>query len=277
MQPTNTFTLQRGAIQLQAYQWVANEPKAHVLLIHGYGEHANRYQHVAAHFSQHNLNLFAVDLTGHGQSSGKRGDIQSYDDYLDDVERLLDRVAKQNEADLPIMIYGHSMGGGIVLSYLLKRDTSKIKAAIATSSWIRLTAKVPKLRLAMGKLLLRLGINVTEKANLDVANLSRDPEVGKAYTNDPLVHASITARAFTNIVDNGEWLLENAQNLSTPTLIAHGNNDDVTDFEASKLFAERAGEIATFKVWPDCRHETQNELNKEEVIAFYEQWLGKWY
>jgi alpha-beta hydrolase superfamily lysophospholipase len=266
------FSIQHHQNKLHGTSWTVDNAKANICLIHGFGEHIGRYQHVAEIFNAHGLNLFAIDLIGHGQSEGKRGDIPSFEAFLEEVNLLLKKAA-ETQPGLPTFLYGHSMGGCIVSKYVLSRNVEDLRGALITSPWLRLATPAPKVKAAAGKFLLKVGVNITENAGLEPDHLSRDLSVGQAYLADPLVHNKISARTFTETSESGEWVLEHADQNKIPLLIAHGDADQITDYAASEAFAKKAGELASFKSWPGARHETQNETNKKEVIQFYANWF----
>ncbi len=272
MATTEDFRLQHKKAKLEGLVWLAENAKANVCLIHGFGEHINRYHHVAEVFNANGLNLFAIDLIGHGKSEGRRGNIKSFDTYLEETDMLIE-YASSHSPRLPIFLYGHSMGGCIVSKYLLAGEVDKLNGALITSPWLKLETPAPKIKVVMGKFLLKLGINITEKADLEPDNLSRDLDIGKAYVEDPLVHDKISAKAFIQITEAGEWILTHTSRSKLPLLIAHGEADKITSYQTTKSFAEKAGSMATFKSWPELRHETHNETNKKEVIEFYTNWL----
>ncbi len=268
------FSIQHHQLTLHGTSWTVENAKANICLIHGFGEHIGRYQHVAEIFNKHHLNLFALDLIGHGQSEGKRGDIPSFQAFLEEVD-LLRKKAAEDQPGLPTFLYGHSMGGCIVSKYVLSKDVADLSGALITSPWLRLATPAPKIKAAAGKFLLKIGVNITEKADLDPDDLSRDLSVGKDYISDPLVHDKISARTFVETSATGEWVLEHATQNKIPLLIAHGDADQITDYSASKTFAKKAGQLAAFHPWEGARHETQNETNKKEVIEFYANWFLK--
>lgn len=269
-----SFTIHHKQLALHGHSWTVEQAKANICLIHGFGEHIGRYQHVAELYNAHQLNLFAIDLIGHGRSKGKRGDIPSFATFLEEVDLLLNKAAEDCPG-LPTFLYGHSMGGCVVSKYVLSRPVDGLSGALITSPWLRLATPAPKLKAAAGKFLLKLGVNITEKADLDPDQLSRDLSVGEKYVSDPLVHGKISARTFIQTSATGEWILEHAHQNKIPLLIAHGEDDLITDYAASKAFADKAGDLASFKSWPGARHETQNETNKKEVIEFYANWFLK--
>ena len=115
----------------------ANQVQGVVCLVHGLGEHIGRWQHVAELFCKAQIAFFGIDLRGHGKSQGIRGHAKSLDQLLDDIEDLL-KVARSEYIDLPIILYGHSMGGNLVANFIQKRRTSEIQGVVLTSAWLKL-------------------------------------------------------------------------------------------------------------------------------------------
>lgn len=248
------------------------KPAGVICLIHGFGEHINRYHHVAAAANKENLALAAIDLRGHGKSAGKRGHTPSYNHLLEDLQMLLDGVSKAFP-DTPVFLYGHSMGGNIASSFLLRNKNNNIKAAVITSPWIKLKFDPPKVKIALGRLMRKIYPTYSEANGLDPDQLSRDTAVGKAYEADPLVINKITTEMYFSIVEAGEWALNHATPTATPLLIMHGSADAITSPEASKQMAEKMN--AEYKTWEGMYHETHNEIGNEEVIATIIDWFIK--
>ncbi|MBL4658089.1 MAG: alpha/beta fold hydrolase, partial [Flavobacteriales bacterium] len=123
----STFTIQStDGITLQGQSWVPDgNMDSVVCLVHGLGEHIGRYEEVAGILNTHNIGLLGIDLRGHGSSDGKRGHAQSFDHLLDDVTALINHI-KSTHSGVPIVLYGHSLGGNIATNYLLRRDTDGI-------------------------------------------------------------------------------------------------------------------------------------------------------
>ena len=263
--PTTDYNL-IGAI------WKAPQQKAVVCLVHGFGEHINRYSRVARHLNKKQISLYALDLPGHGRTSGRRGDIASLNSYLKPIQLLIAKAKKENPG-VALFLYGHSMGGGLAARYLVDHTETILKGVLITSPWIELAVKPNKIQIWLGKLLLKLGINLPQKVNLKPAHLSRDLEVGENYLKDALVHNQITPRTYFALLNNGAYLLNENHQTTIPVLIAHGTEDHITSMEGSKKFAEKLGINTTLKLWTKLRHETQNETNKDEVLDFYANWI----
>ena len=247
--------------------------KGSICLIHGLGEHCNRYEDIAKYFNKEGFNLFAFDLRGHGQSQGVRGDSPTFDQLLDDIGIFLN--ASLNLATgLPGFIYGHSLGGNLALNYLLRRKP-KIAGAIVSAPALRLAFEPSRIKMILGRTLSKVLPTMAISSGLDTKALSRDSDVIKAYENDPLVHDRVTGRMFYGFMDSGEWAIDHASELSIPTLLMHGSKDRLTSSEASREFAKRAGDICEFVLWDGFYHELHNELDKALVYKYVLNWANK--
>ena len=250
-----------------------NTTEAVVCLIHGFFEHKERYNHVAQYLTSNNIAVFAIDLRGHGKSSGKRGHAK-YDALLSDVRELL-VSARSEYTDLPIFLMGHSFGGNLVANYLLRDKSKEIKGAILSSPWLRLAFDPPKAKLKLAAIMNKIFPAYAEKSEMNTNHLSRIPEVVEAYDADPLTHESISAGLFTSIYQSGNWAIENAHKLSIPTLAYHGEGDQVISHLATAEFAHNAGNIIEFRLLKDVYHEPHNDIGKDEVLKMVVDWLKK--
>jgi alpha-beta hydrolase superfamily lysophospholipase len=255
----------------QAWEPVTAQPKAVACLVHGLGEHTSRYAHVAEAFGRQGIVLFGADLRGHGRSGGARGHISSIDDFMKDIDASLVQ-ARQRYPDLPIILYGHSLGGIQVLYYGLTRKPD-IKGVIATSSGLHTALEKQHLKIMMAKVLGALMPNTPIASGLDSASISRDEKVVQAYNNDPLVHDKITlgfGRIMTGITG---WVLAHAGEFSLPLLLLHGNADVLAFPSSSTEVAAALKEKCTLVLWDDAYHELHNEPEKEEVFKTMTQWM----
>ena len=258
---------------LYGRSWVPDDPVAIVCLFHGLGEHIGRYDHVARFLCQTGIAVYGIDHRGHGKSPGKRGHARCQN-LWDDVESLM-KYARLNHLDAPIFLYGHSWGGNIVSNFLLRRNVSEVRGAILSSPWLQLSFEPKKIERVLGQVMTKIYSGFTQSNGLEADSLSRDPKIGEAYINDPLVHQKISAGLFIDAYNNGIFALEQASLLSKPVLIFHGTEDPITSWQASEKFANSAGHRATLKLWPDMRHETHNEFGKEQVLDYLCSWLLK--
>jgi alpha-beta hydrolase superfamily lysophospholipase len=176
--------------------------------------------------------------------------------------------------NLPVFLYGHSTGGNLVLNFTLRRKPDVV-GVIATDPWLKLAFDIPVFRLILVRVMDKIAPGFTQNSGLDTAAISRDPEVVKAYINDPLVHERITARFFVSIYESGLWALEHAPEFPIPLLLMHGTGDRLTSGQANREFAERAGKIATWRAWEGWYHEIHNEPEKAKVLKAMVDWMDQ--
>jgi len=271
--PRFEFTIKSyDGLKLHGQGWEPDAGiKAVVCLVHGLGEHCGRYAHVAEAFNQAGYALLACDLRGHRRSEGKRGHAPSYTVLTDDISQLLE-MAKERYPDLPLFLYGHSLGGNLVIYYALRR-LPKLSGVIATAPLFRTAAKPPVWKMAMLRAMVGVWPSLSISSGLEMDALSRDSEVVQAYRNDPLTHGRISARLAMDMLRNGEWNMAHASDLPCPVLLMHGSADRITSAKATREFALRAGDACTLKIWKGFFHELHNEPGKDNVLAFALDWM----
>ena len=260
-------------LQLHGHKWELDAPSGIICLVHGMGEHIERYEHVAAAFNAKNISVYGFDHRGHGSSEGKRGHTPSIEHMFDDIEQLL-LVIRKNISDTLIIIYGHSMGGNIALNFLLNRNSNEVSFGIITSPWLRLTNPPKGFQLLLAQFGARFMPSLAQPNGLNIEDISSVKEEQEAYANDPLNHDRITGGLFMEISKMGEKAIEIADSLKKPILLAHGLSDNITSPKGSEAFASAAPKgMVDLKLWEGLRHETHNEHNKEEVIDYYVNWV----
>jgi alpha-beta hydrolase superfamily lysophospholipase len=267
---TSGTTPAQDGVDLFWQRWdPTGSPRATVCLVHGLGEHVGRYGHVGVAFTDARLALIGTDLRGHGRSGGPRGHTPSYARLLDDVDCLLALAGPT----LPIFLYGHSMGGNIVLQYALTRPSS-IRGVIATGPWLRLRHPPPPLQQWMARIVPHVFPSLTIANGLDAAGLSRDPAVARAYVEDPLVHDRISAQLGGSMLRAGEATLAQAGRMRPPVLLMHGADDPITDPAATEsLYEAIPGPDKTLRLWTGLRHEIHNEPEQAEVLQVMVDWM----
>jgi alpha-beta hydrolase superfamily lysophospholipase len=264
----------RDGLQLYAQAWAPDgEPQAVVCLVHGIGEHSGRYAYVAGRLTAAGYAVLAYDQRGHGRSPGPRGHTPSFDHLLDDIGLLLDQ-AERLYPDLPCFLYGHSLGGGLVLNFAIRRQP-QIAGVISTSPSLRQTKPSPALQLALGRILYRLAPSFTMASGLELAAISRDPEVVRVYQADPLVHNRVSAQLGIDLIDTGQWALDHAAEFPVSLLLIHGAADRITSPEASREFAARAPGDVSLHILEGAYHETHNEPEKDHMTQIVIDWLAE--
>lgn len=273
MEEIQSFILTaKDGTSLYGREWPVKDPKSVICLIHGLGEHIGRYEHVAEFLNANQVSLFGLDLRGHGQSEGKRGHTPSHEMLLNDVEELL-MYARAEYNDLPIFLYGHSLGGNIVANYILQKNTNELQGVIISSPWLELAEEPADWQLKLAKFFSNVVPSLTQSNRLNVGDLTNDDEINLAYKNDPLVHDRISTRMFISCYRQGLWALENAPKNKLPLLVFHGSEDAITSSHATQAFAKNAADEVTYKLWEGTKHEPHNDMDKKEVLRTMSEWI----
>lgn len=264
--------LSNGQILRGMIQSPGEKTRAVIILVHGLGEHTGRYLYWAGLFKEEGIGFLGVDLPGHGRSQGRKGDIKSYL-VTDEMIDILIKSCNQTFPGCPVYIYGHSLGGGIVLSYLLRKKP-KVKGAIVTSPWLRLSFEPSRGKILLASFMKNVIPGLTQPSGLIVDHISHDKAVVEKYKTDPLVHSKISVRLFVMAVASAKYSLKHASELQIPTLLIHGKDDQITSPEGSIEFAANT-KLVELKVWDGGYHELHNETFNEDVFKYIMAWIKK--
>lgn len=245
--------------------------KGVVVLVHGFGEHSGRYKsNVISMLVSANLAVVAYDNVGHGKSSGKRGHCSSYSSLLDILGDMIER-AESSFPNLPVFLYGHSMGGNLVLNHALRRD-AKLAGVIATSPYLRLAFQPPKWKMVLGKLMLKVMPSITLPSGLDPKGISRIPAEVEKYKNDPLVHDKVSPMFSFPVMDAGEWAIQNANTLNVNTLLLHGTADPIIDPSGTKEFHQNSNKT-TLELFEGGYHELHFDSCSVGMLSTIQDWI----
>ena len=261
-----------GGITIFTRQWLPDgSPRAAVLLVHGYGEHSGRYDHVARALVERDYAVYALDHRGHGQSGGKRVQINAIDEYVADLRTCFEQVRTADGA-LPFFLYGHSMGSVISLRFAL-RYQSELAGLITTGTAFKFAGAnpvtIPLIR-GLGRVfpnarLIPLGAN----------GISRDPEVVRRYREDPLVVLGLLRVGLVAELQRAAaTIIEQLPTLRLPYLALHGGADPICLPVAAEIIRQRSGSPdTTVKVYEGLYHEVHNEPEQEQVLHDIGDWL----
>ena len=263
-----------GGVRIVYDVWTPDStPRGVVILAHGLGEHARRYDHVAARFGREGLITFALDHRGHGRSGGKRVLVKDISEYTGDFDTLVG-IAATEHPGLTRIVLGHSMGGGIVFAYgvehpddydLMVLSGPAVAAQLAVSPLLRRVAKT------MGAIAPGLPLQA-----LDASAVSRDPAVVDAYNTDPLVyHGKIPGGVARALLTVGETMQQRAPSLTAPLLVVHGSDDRLIPVEGSRQLVAAVGSSdVELKIYPGLFHEVFNEPEQEQVLDDVVSWIN---
>ena len=251
----------------------SGKAKAIVVIAHGIGEHSTRYTHVAEHLTRFGFTAWALDHRGHGRSGGKRGHVESFDDYLTDVGQMI-RIAKDHHPGIKTFLVGYSLGG-LIAAYFAEKHPSELDGLIASGPALREKMKVPAVKVFLAKTLSGIMPTFTNNTGLDPNLLSHDKEVVRKYVEDPLVHKVVTARWFTEYRRAQNETMQGAEKLTMPCLIIQGGADGIVDPSATNEFFKKIkSSDKTLKVYEGFYHESMNEVGKESVLGDLDTWLA---
>ncbi|MCE9600227.1 MAG: lysophospholipase [Spirochaetia bacterium] len=260
-------------------KWTPAQVRRVCVIQHGFGEHSGRYQNILNAFDGTGTAFYALDARGHGKTGGKRGHVDQFQMYVDDLADLIQIARKENMND-QVYLLGHSLGGVIVLQYSLQgTNQSNLEALIVSSPGLIIEMDAGKtIKKNMATLFASILPAVTLDANLDLTYISHDPVVVEAYKNDPLVHGKISFQMGSNLFSIGKSILEKANHLTVPVYIFQGTGDKIVSPESSKaLYAGLTTADKTLKLYEGLYHETMNELeaDRNRVLADLKEWFER--
>ena len=266
--------LQGTAGQLAVFDWVlpAAPPLGTVLLVHGLGEHAGRYGELAANLHQWGFAVRAYDQQGHGQSEGARGDMLRPGSLQADLCRVIDDIRQRpNLVGTPLILLGHSMGG-LVVARTLAEQLRPVDAAVLSSPALGAFPNLfQKMLLAT---LPRVLPHLRVDNGLKTEFVSRDPDVVKAYTADPMVHRRISTGLAAWILENGEKTLHDAAQWQVPTLLLYAGQDKLVNAQATADFVDAAPQaVVQAQCFEAMYHEIFNDLYRAQVFTALKRWL----
>ncbi len=253
--------------------WLPERADAILAVVHGFGEHSGRYDHVGAWFAERNYGVHAYDHRGHGRSAGPRCHVRRFEDYLDDLVTFLERI-REEHPKLPIVLLGHSMGGLVVAACLCERDPEVVCAVLSGPALT--SPRVSNARRFWGRVARTLLPRVSVQGGVDPELLSRDPEVVRAYEEDPLVTRKATVSLMTELLSAIERTRPAGAQARVPVLVLHGEEDRIVSPEGSREFALTLRDPhSTLRVLPQLRHEILNEPEQEVLFREILEWLAK--
>ena len=253
--------------------WPCKEAKGVVLITHGVAEHSGRYAHVAQSLVDAGYTVVGFDLRGHGKSSGKRNYINSFQDYLNDLQDVLNRT-KASYPMLPLFLFGHSMGGGIVTLFTMERNPD-VKGVLLSGPSVKVSDDISpflqKISGVISAILPKLPV-----VKLESTDISKDPEVIKAYDEDPLNYrGGILARTGSELLKATKTITAGSHIIDLPILIMHGDSDKLADVSGSEmLYATVSSTDKTLKIYKSLYHEILNEPEQDQVKADMVNWLN---
>ncbi len=262
-----------GGITIVYDVWMPDTPvRAVVVLAHGYGEHARRYDHVAQRFGEAGLAMYALDHRGHGRAGGKRVRVRHIKEFVSDYRTLVLTARKENPG-LPIVVLGHSMGGGIAFAYGVAHP-AEYDLMVLSGPALAAHKSVSKFKAVLGKTVGSILPDLPIE-KIEAAMVSRDPQVVADYESDPLVYrGKVPAGIGKALLVVGETMERKAPGITAPLLVVHGEDDQLIPVEGSRRLVACIGSTdVELKVYPELYHEVFNEPERDRVLEDVTTWI----
>jgi alpha-beta hydrolase superfamily lysophospholipase len=263
-----------GGVRIVYDVWTPDAtPRAVVILSHGFGEHARRYDHVAQRFGRDGLLTYALDHRGHGRSGGKRVLVKDISEFTGDFDTLVG-IATQEHPGVPRIVLGHSMGGGIVFAYGVEHPDN-YDLMVLSGPAVAAQSVISPVLAWVAKTVGAIAPGLPLQA-LDADAVSRDPAVVNAYNTDPLVyHGKVPGGIARALLLVGETMPQRAAALTAPLLVVHGSEDRLVPVDGSRQLVEAVGSSdVELKVYPGLYHEVFNEPERDQVLDDVVSWIN---
>jgi alpha-beta hydrolase superfamily lysophospholipase len=273
--PDAETTLKRDGLDFHVEHYRAKgAARVSLVMVHGFSAHCGLYRHVGAALAATNVAVTQFDGRGHGKSGGRRGHVQDFAEYLDDLAMISNWARAQNPG-LPWALMGHSLGGAVVASFVLdEKRGEKPNRLVLVAPWLKLKMKVPAPKRIATNVMAKIAPTFSAWNGLRAENLSRNLAVLDGFKNDPLVFHHATAGGFMATLRAQAHLRAHAQDLKVPTLMLLAGGDRIVANEANLAFAQAAGDIVTTKTYGGLFHELFLEPEAPTVIQDVADWLS---
>ncbi|MBT4136395.1 MAG: alpha/beta hydrolase [Candidatus Latescibacteria bacterium] len=272
MQTTTDYFRTHDDTRLFEQRWCPTQnPKAIIALVHGYTEHSSRYQYFAQRCVEAGISVEAYDLRGHGRSNGRRGFVQNFQDYVQDLTHFLQRVRERN-ANQPLFLLGHSLGGTMA-TYWSLQESPNLNGLILSGAALTVGDSISRPMQYVAKTLSRWFPNLPTVRVGEGSVIMRDPSTIANYNQDRLVYrARVPARAAAEVLRAVENIP--MERVLTPLLILHGTADRVTDPKGSaELYKRARATDKTFKSYDGLYHSLLEEPERDQVMADILSWI----
>ena len=269
----------KGRIFIRKYQ-PAEPPIAHLLITHGYGEHSGRYAFMGQFFAKNGFSVTTYDLPGHGLTYGRRAHITDYNEYLNTLNIALSKAEEANPAlkDLPLFVFGHSMGGLITARYLEGKLPANLKAAALTSPYLGCNIPIPGIVLALARMAGVICPIMAIKSTFSGKDVTQNPDIIKEYDTDPLMVRRTTTGWFRASEKCQKYVLSHINDVSVPLFCWAGDTDKLAIPAVTAAFMEKVPTKKTFRLVENCYHEVLNEAPYRDeglkaILAWFKEAL----
>jgi len=269
---TGNLTASDGAKLFYRF-YPAKAARGTVVLVHGYADHSGRYEHVARALCASDTNVLSFDLRGHGFSEGTRGYIDSFEQYLLDLDAAVEEALKTTQRE-KVLLVAHSMGG-LVATFYTERHPEKILGLVLSSPFFGIKIEVPEWKLQLGSIMSKYLPKFGLPTGIKTIHLTHDRREVQLHDNDPLIFTNGTSRWLTEIMHAQEELMTLPEKMTTPLLLQLSGDDRIVDSQKSQQFFEKCQMSDREQIiYEGFFHEIYNELERDRPIHDMISWVN---
>lgn len=261
---------------LAGFESPASDPRAALIIVHGLAEYAGRYRELASALGGRGISCFVFDQRGHGAAAGERTHVDRFEHFVEDL-RLAASSVRRRLPQLPLFVWGHSMGSIVAIAAVLA-DSQAFSGAITTSNSLDVFRRGPNPLNIVFRVASRLAPHLRVPLGLDPARISSDEAVQRAYADDPLIPATASLRLIVEFAAWCERCREQADQIRLPWLVVHGEADEIAPVQGARVLFERLGSAdKRLVIYPDLRHEVHNEAPpaRTRFIELISTWIDE--
>jgi alpha-beta hydrolase superfamily lysophospholipase len=250
------------------------QPKAHVVVVHGYGDHIGRYRSTIDTLAAEGYAVHGFDYRGHGRADGRRGFCERWPDYVDDLAGFWERVRRE-AGGRKLFLLAHSHGGLMAAHLLGRGGLEGVSGIVLSAPYFKLAITPPTLKVVAARAVGRVLPWMPIKSELTPEHLSRDEAVQQAVRQDPLYNSLVTPRWFIESTQAQAKVMTLASEMKVPLFMLCGAEDGVASVAAGRQFFDAVGSRdKVYKAYPGMRHEPLNEIGKAEVHRDISNWIS---
>jgi alpha-beta hydrolase superfamily lysophospholipase len=264
-------------IELFFQTWTNENPTGTLVVTHGLSEHSECYSHFAEGMVGKGWDVLAWDLRGHGRSEGKRGFVESFEDFSRDLACLVEVLQRDKAIQKkPMVLVGHSMGGLTVFRTLIDYGNMGAAAACLSSPQLGISMPVPKIKDMAAKVIVNIVPRMTMYNEVRYEDLTHDKAILRTYPADPLRHEKISPGLYLGMIENMDYVSTRAGKITLPVFMQLSGIDKIVSTPKAQEFYDNIGsELKNLKVYPNSYHEIYNDVERAQVFTDLDNFLKK--